>query len=218
MKSHSLFTANVCIALLLLATSSFAQKLDSISAKALYGFAGDDLKILAELDHIDHYKLSFDKQTFSGNSFIVLTTKEYSRGKVVKQDTLISAEAAKEYFSFKKLDSTTKFTLTTKPQGDSVKFLFRILNAQFTKTYKRLNDDAYSLRDGLVTNEEFKRIPLNKTLPLFAYSLPYDDPKQPNARFYCAITANGVQPDKWWETYKIPHYIIVEMKIVSEPQ
>ena len=73
----------------------------------------------------------------------------------------------------------------------------------------------YSLRDGLVTNESFKNIATNTTMPLFVYSLPYEDPKQPGYKYYCALTADGVPPDKWWDKYKVEHYIIVEMKIVT---
>lgn len=195
---------------------TMAQQVDSVRAKAKYGFKNDELKMLAELDRIDYYKLIFDKKTLKGHPFLLLTTKEYSKGKVVKQDTLMYPKYARQFWKFKNIDSNSSITLTTKPQGDSVKFLYRIMGSSFTKTYKRLNDESYSLRDGLVTNEEFKSIPIDKTLPLFAYSLPYDDPKQPGYRFYCVITSNGVPPEKWWETYKIPHFIIVEMKIVSE--
>lgn len=193
-----------------------AQQVDDIKAKAQYGFKNEELKVLAELDQIDHYKVSFEKKTLKGNPFLLFITKEYSKGKVVKQDTLIPPTYAKQFWKFKNIDSNSLITLTTKPQGDSVKFLYRIMDNSFTRTYKRINNELYSLRDGLVTNEEFKSIPVNKTLPLFAYSLPYNDPKKPDYSFYCVITSEGIPPEKWWETYKIPHFIIVEMKIVSE--
>lgn len=193
-----------------------AQQVDSVKAKAEYGFKNNELKILAELDRIDYYKVTFDKKTLKGHPFLLFTTKEYSKGRVVKYDTLIPPTYASQSWKFKDIDSNSIITLTTKPQGDSVKFLYHILGTSFTRFYKRLNNDSYSLRDGLVTNEKFKSIPVDKTLPLFAYTLPYEDPKQPGYSFYCAVTSNGVPPEKWWETYKIPHYIIVEMKIVSE--
>lgn len=194
----------------------YAQHVDSIKAKAEYGFKNEDVKILAQLDRIDYYKVNFQKKTFKGNSYLVLSTKEYLKGKVVRSEQLIPEDFAKQYIKFKNLDSTSTITLTTRPKGDSVLFQYKILDMPpFSKTYKRLNNDQYSLRDGLVTNEEFKSIPLNTTLPLFAYSLPYEDPKQPGYLYYCAITSNGVPPEKWWDAYKIPHYIIVEMKIVT---
>lgn len=197
--------------------NAHAQFLDSIKAKAEYGFKNEDVKILAQLDRIDYYKVSFQKKTFKGNSYLVLSTKEYLKGKVVRSEQLIREDFAKQYVNFKILDSSSTITLTTRPKGDSVLFQYKILDMPpFSRTYKRLNNDQYSLRDGLVTNEEFKSIPLNSTLPLFAYSLPYEDPKQPGYLYYCAITAYGVPPEKWWETYKIPHYVIVEMKIVSK--
>lgn len=193
-----------------------AQAIDSIKAKAEYGFKNEEVKILAQLDHIDYYKVSFQKKQLKGNPYLMFYIKEYLKGKVVKSDELYPADFAKLYYRFKNIDSTTTITLTTKPNGDSVVFMYDILGVALPRTYKRLVSDAYSLRDGLGTNEAFKSIPLNTRLPLFAYSLPYEDPKQPDYRLYCALTANGVQPEKWWDTYKIPHYIIVEMKIVTE--
>ncbi|MGY4385448.1 hypothetical protein ACVWYN_002488 [Pedobacter sp. UYP24] len=193
-----------------------AQSIDSVKAKAEYGFKNEEVKILAELDRIDYYKVSFQKKQLKGNPYLLFTTKEYLKGKIVKSEELIPAEVAKQYYKFKNIDSSTTISLTTKPKGDSVTFLYGILNQRIPRTYKRLADDRYSLRDGLVTNEAFKSIPVNTTLPIFAYSLPYEDPKQPGYLFYCAITANGVPPEKWWDTYKIPHYIIVEIKIVTE--
>ena len=63
----------------------------------------------------------------------------------------------------------------------------------------------------------FKNIPINKTMPFFVYSLPYEDPKRPGYMFYCELTAKGIPPEKWWNKYKVPHFIVVEMKIVDTP-
>ena len=215
MKKKLLSISGMCIAMLCFNLKLVAQQTDSVKAKAEYGFQTDDVKILAELEHIDYYKVSFTPKTLKGQPFLFFTTKEYHKGIVVNRDTLMPQNYASQYLKFKKIDSNTTISLTTKPRGDSVTFLYHIMGWSISRTYKRLRDDSYSLRDGLVTNEAFKAIPVNKTLPLFAYSLPYEDPKQPGYMFYCAITANGVPPEKWWETYKIPHFIIVEMKIVS---
>jgi len=193
-----------------------AQTTDSIMAKAVYGFKNEEVRILAQMEQIDYFKVSFQKKQLKGNSYLMFYTKEYLKGKVLKSEELYPADLAKQYYRFKNVDSTTVITLTTKPKGDSVTFIYGILNNALPRTYKRLVSDSYSLRDGLGTNEAFKNIPLNSQLPLFAYSLPYEDPKQPGYRFYCALTANGVPPEKWWMTYKIPHYIVVEMKIVTE--
>ena len=212
----NLYFFGVLIVSFCITLQCFAQQIDSVRAKAEYGFKNNEVKIIAELERIDHYKVSFANKSFRGNPFLLFTTKEYSEGKVVKHDTLIPISYARQFWKFKTIDSNSLIKLTTKPEGDSVKFLYQILGNNITRKYKRLNDDAYSLRDGLVTNEDFKTIPVGKTLPLFAYSLPYDDPKQPGYLFYCAITANGVPPEKWWDTYKIAHYIIIEMKIVDE--
>lgn len=168
-----------------------------------------------EIDHIDYYKVLLKQPKNIKNSYLFLTTKEYWKGKVSKTDTLLPTEYAKDDLKLNTNDSST-LSLITKPLNDSVLFNYRFLGLSMTKKYKRINSDKYSLRDGLVTDEAFKKIPTNKTIPLFVYSLPYEDPKQPGYQFYCALTANGIPPEKWWDKYKVKHYIVVEMKIVTE--
>lgn len=199
----------------LLSFDAKGQTVDSIMVKANYGFKNDELKMLMRIDHVDYYKVTFQNKKFKGNPYLHFTTKEYLKGVLVKKDTLISLDFAKEYLKFKNVDSTSVLSLVTKPKGDSITFHYNLLGIEFSKNYKRIVRDDYSLRDGLVTNESYKSIPTNSTLPLFVYSLPYEDPKKPGYKFYCALTAEGISPDKWWDKYKVEHYIIVELKIAS---
>lgn len=194
---------------------SIAQTLDSLFAKAEYGSKIKDVQLLMRIDSIDYYRVSFLPKHLKKQTYLMFYTKEYWKGKVVKSDTLFTTEMAKEYLSLKDVDSTKNLSLLTKPKGDSITFHYNLLGLEFKKNYKRKHNDQYSLRDGLVTNEKFKSIPVNKTLPLFVYSLPYEDPKRPGYLFYCELTALGIPPDKWWDKYKIEHYIVVEMNIVS---
>ena len=194
---------------------SKAQTIDSIEAKANYGSTISDVQLLMELDKIDFYKVSFKNFHFD-NGYFLITSKEYLNGKVTKSDTLLSAGYAKKYFTLNKTDTSTTLILITKPLNDSILFNYRISGLSLTRKYKRINSEDYSLRDGLITNEEFKKIPVNRTIPLFVYSLPYEDPKQPGYKFYCALTANGIPPEKWWEKYGVKHYIVVELKILTK--
>jgi hypothetical protein len=192
------------------------QHTDSISARATYGSKIKDVQMLMDIDDIDYYKVGFLDKKLKKNSYLMFYFKEYWKGVVTKNDTLFSKELAHDYLKFESVDSTTVLSLLTKPQGDSVTFHYNLLGTQFELKYKRINSDAYSLRDGLVTNEVYKSIPINTTLPLFVYSLPYKDPKRPGYSLYCELTTNGIPPNKWWEKYKIEHFIVVEMKIVSD--
>lgn len=206
------------LTLLFLAVFSFynvnGQIVDSVQAKAEYGSKIKDLQMLMHLEHTDYYKVNFVKKTFKKAPYLLFTTKEYLKGILVKKDTLVPLDFAKEYLKFKNVDSNTLLSLVTKPKGDSITFHYNLLGFEFSKSYKRILRDDYSLRDGLVTNGSYKNIPVNTTMPLFVYSLPYEDPKRPGYKFYCALTADGVSPDKWWLKYKVEHYIIVELKIV----
>ncbi|MCX2574978.1 hypothetical protein [Pedobacter sandarakinus] len=193
---------------------SKAQTIDSIEAKANYGSKISDVQLLMELENIDYYKVQFKNS--SKSRYLHLVTKEYWNGKVTKCDTLLTAEYAKENFKLKENDTSSTLSLITKPLGDSVLFNYRFLGMSLSRKYRRAKSDQYSLRDGLVTNEKFKKIPTDKIIPLFVYSLPYEDPKQPGYLFYCALTANGVPPEQWWEKYKVRHYIVLEMKIITQ--
>jgi hypothetical protein len=57
-------------------------------------------------------------------------------------------------------------------------------------------------------------IPIGKKTPILAYALPYEDPQKPGRKFYCALTATGVQPEKWGEVYGVKHYIIFYLEIL----
>nr|WP_276898049.1 hypothetical protein [Pedobacter kyonggii] len=192
-----------------------AQSIDSVEAKANYGSAVSDVQLLMESDNIDYYKIQFKRSNLK-SSYLFLTTKEYWNGKVAKSDTLQQLPYAKENFNITNIDTNSMLSLITKPLKDSVLFTYRFKGMMLKRKYKRISTDDYSLRDGLVTSEKFKKIPVNKTIPLFVYSLPYEDPKQPGYLFYCALTADGVPPEKWWDKYKVKHFIVVEMKIVTE--
>jgi hypothetical protein len=192
-----------------------AQTTDSIEAKANYGSKINDVQLLMDLEHIDVYRVHFKNPNIK-KSYLFLTTQEYWNGKVTKADTLLPIEYARENFKFNSEDTVSILSLITKPLKDSVIFNFNFLGVRLNRQYSRIISNDYSLRDGLVTNETFKKIPINKTIPLFVYSLPYEDPKQPGYQFYCALTANGVPPEQWWKKYKIKHFIVVEMKIVTQ--
>ncbi len=192
-----------------------AQNTDSIEARADYGSTIDDIQLLMELDKIDLYKVHF-KNVHSQNGYFLITSKEYWNGIETISDTLLSADYAKKYFTVDKNDTAATFTLITKPLNDSIIFNYRYSGLRVTRKYKRINRDDYSLRDGIITGEEFRKIPVNQTIPLFVYSLPYENPEQPGYKFYCALTADGVPPEKWWDKYKVEHYIVVSIKIVAD--
>lgn len=196
--------------------NAVGQTVDSIKARAEYGSKIKDVQMLMRIDHMDYYKVTFTEKTLEKNAYLFFTTKEYWKGVLVKTDTLVSNALAKEYLKFNQVDSTTTLSLVTKPKDDSITFHYNLLGVELSKRYKRINRDDYSLRDGLVTNESYKNIPTNTNLPLFVYSLPYEDIRQPGYKFYCALTADSVPPDKWWDKYKVEHYVIVEMKIITK--
>lgn len=195
--------------------TSNAQQADSIKIKADYGSKIEELRLLMDLDRIDYYKLHFDNTT-AKNLYVLFTTKEYWNGKVTKVDTLLPEEYAKESMHIKSNDTSFTLSLMTKPVQDSIIFKYATPRSSMERKYKIGKSNNYSLRDGLISNEKFKKVALNTTTPVFVYSLPYKDPKKPNYLFYCALTADGVPPEQWWQKYNISHYIVVEMKILPK--
>lgn len=195
--------------------SGIAQNIDSVEAKSVYGSKISDVQLLMDLEHIDIYKVNFKNQKLT-NGYLLLTTNEYLCGKLTKTDTLLPSKYAKESFKLGINDSISILTLITKPLNDSVAFHFNFAGVGIVRKYARINTNSYSLRDGLVTNETFKKIPTNKAVPLFVYSLPYEDPKWPGYQFYCALTSDGIPPDKWFEKYRVKHLIVVQLQIATK--
>lgn len=211
MKLKFIFT----ISIILLWVISNAQTTDSVEVKSSYGSKIGEVQLLMDLDHIDFYKVYFKRNKFP-TSYLLLTTKEYWNGQVKKVDTLLTVERAREHLKINESDSVSTLSLITKPHNDSVLFSFNFLGINLKRTYRRMNSDFYSLRDGIMSFDRFRKTPVDKTVPLFVYSMPYQDPNYPDMLFYCALGADGVPPDKWWEKYKVKHYIVVEMKIVTK--
>ncbi len=198
---------------LVIVTNIFCQISDSTALRINYGSEIYEVQELFRLEQIDYFKISLNDKNLI-DKYIILKTKEYWRGKLTKENFLVPAEYVKEFMKIPSFDTSFMFTLMTKPYVDSITFSYNY-QGNLTRKYKRNSSSEYSLREAINSNGEYVLVPVDKYFPLFVYSMPYVDPKQPNYRFYCKLTANGVQPEDWWKVYKVEHYVIVEIKIVT---
>ena len=198
---------------LVIVTNIFCQIRDSTALRINYGSEIYEVQELFRLEQFDFFKISLNDKNLI-DKYIILKTKEYWQGKLTKENFLVPAEYVKEFMNIPSFDTSFIFTLMTKPYVDSITFSYNY-QGNLTRKYKRNSSSEYSLREAINSNGEYVLVPVNKYFPLFVYSMPYVDPKQPNYRFYCKLTANGVQPEDWWKVYKVEHYVIVEIKIVT---
>lgn len=199
---------------LIIVTNIFCQTRDSTELRINYGSEIYEVQELFRLEQIDYFKIFLNDKNLI-DKYIILKTKEYWRGKLTKENFLVPTEYVKEFMKIPNFDTSFMFTLITKPYVDSITFSYNF-QGNLTRKYKRNNSSEYSLREAINSNGEYVSVPVDKYFPLFVYSMPYVDPEQPNYRFYCKLTANGVQPEDWWKVYKVEHYIIVEIKIVTK--
>src|SRR5690606_11946933 len=137
-------------------------------------------------------------------------------GELTSSDTLLSPAQARQLMNLNKLDSMTSLIVYTQSKEDSLKYTIRYRNVNISGIRKRINSEQYSLRYTQLNPGKTIAVPINTSIPMLVYSLPYVDPAQPNVQKYCELTSEGVPPEKWWEKYKVQHFIIFEFTFVTE--
>lgn len=185
-----------------------AQAIDSTRFGIGYGPSSADLKDLFLFEGIDYFNISFSDPKLQGKRF-VLTSKEYQDKQLVRVDTVTKK------VQYGSADSTLAFrVIARKTKADTVAFTFFFPQFLINRHYHTTSSNAYSLRSP-AKGGSTKPVPapIGKGFPLLAYSLPYADPQQPGFLFYCQLSEEGVPPEKWGETYGVPHYIVFELNI-----
>ncbi|GAB3816348.1 hypothetical protein GCM10028895_11460 [Pontibacter rugosus] len=121
-----------------------------------------------------------------------------------------------EAFAFGEADSIFQFKfISHQPEKKLTHFLLQFDRVGLNPKYKSNKTDLYSLRDATGSLGDPVRVPLNSSFPLFVYSLPYVDPKQPDLYQYCALTQDAVPPSEWGSKYGVKHYIVFELEIAN---
>ena len=203
------------LALLLLNYSpTFAQKTaDSTVVKIDYGFENTETIDLGRALHLEYFKVSF-KDSLLNKRVFKFVMREYRNGKLALEEDFLAGSTPRSFYQY---DDKQGFELRLLARPASEKSLqINFFFPRFSR-FKRFESeegksDQYSLRDNNSRAGKVK-VPLGKPFAFFTYSLPYEDPKNPGWLQYCALTADGVAPEKWGEKYGVQHYVVLELTI-----
>lgn len=197
-----------------LTISSYGQtSTDSTVLKINYGSTDKEFFEYLQFMGVDKYSISINDTTLK-DKIVHVRLREFTNGKVTRTEDFVEQErSSKMLYGFAKKDTSYDFRVwTRKLSMDSIEIYFRFYRHGVVKKFKIESSNSYSLRNPIMLSNKVYKTPKNSFSPFLVYSLPYEDPASPGFYKYCALTADGVAPEKWGEVYKVPHYILLEIK------
>ena len=201
-------------ALLLNGGLAFAQKKpDSTLVQIDYGFENTETTDLGRALNLEYFKINF-KDSLLNKHVFKFVMREYRNGKLALEEDFLAGSTPRSFYQY---DDKQGFSLRLLARTLSEKALqlnFFFPRFSRVKRFESVENKSYqySLRDNNAGGGKV-RVPIGKPFPFFTYSLPYEDPKNPGWLQYCALTADGVAPEKWGEKYGVQHYVVLELTI-----
>lgn len=183
----------------------YSQSPDSITIKVNWGVESKELQDLYRFENVDYFTIHTQGEIVKGKHYKVIV-KEYWNNKLAGTDTVVDTKRRSMPLTTNEL---TFRLMSRKTESDSVKLMCLFPNFQIARKYKTTTSNTYSLRDA--SNGKAISHQVNKPITLFAYSLPYKDPKQPGWLLYCELSREGIPPEKWGEKFGIEHYITMDL-------
>jgi hypothetical protein len=195
----------VAFFLLLTVNHAYSQKQDSLQVKINWGVESKELQDFYRFENLDYFLINTQGAIIKGKYYKIIL-KEYWHKNLLRTDTLVNTRKMKmplkaEELSFK--------LMSKKVEPDSVKLMLIFPNFMIGRKYKTTKANTYSLRD--ISNGKAIHHHISKPLTLFAYSLPYQDPKQPGWLLYCELSKEGIPPEKWGKKFNIEHYLTLDI-------
>jgi superfamily I DNA and/or RNA helicase len=173
-----------------------------------YGSKNAEINSLMSFQNIAVENISFESPEIKGK-FYEVNLNEYKKGKLIKTKNLIDLNIV----DYLKIDSTfTSFKFFSKIENDKIIFYIQSLyisSENMTFNLEKGKGSKYVLKDFLVT-DGFTYVPIDKEFPILAIITPVKINERESS--YCEVAQSGVEPDKYWEKFKIPHYFVITMK------
>ena len=167
-----------------------------------YGSKNAEVTNILQFQNIEYFRAKFAGENLKGKYFSMYC-KEMWDGKVKKLDTLINSKQNPHIGRIQ--DDTLSLTVFGNRIEDKLKLFFKLPMVGIVHKYDAIESDAYSLR---AVGVDIK-IKSNVAFPAFVYMLPYE---RGNWKMYCAVEDSGEVVEEWGKKFKIPHYLIFEMK------
>ena len=177
-----------------------AQKLDSITVKAVFGSTNPEMQELMEFLGVERHHIELNDPKLAGKLFH-LTSQEYRNGVAQPEQDIFGFARHKEA---SQVDSTGKlafdvYARTVDPT--TIEAFFRLLRAGQRKTFKVKADDAgrYSFRTDILSYKNQKAtIPIGKKFPFLVHTLPYD---KDGFSYYCTVAQGNLPVTDWYKQW-----------------
>jgi hypothetical protein len=198
----------ILLFLVISTNSMFSQ--ENIKMKIKSAVVDNDLRNILNFENIDLSKIELSGKELIGKNYQI-NIKEYKNGKLTSTSELFESSS---YELFKIKNKIFKFTLLTKiidktklkialkfDRFGSKTLFFDLTNTKF----------PYVMKDFLGQKGEVE-ISLDKVFYITSIISPtmHED----GSGSYCEVVQNG-NPEELGEKFKIPHYFLVEMKIIN---
>ena len=185
---------------------TFGQSNAIIETKRGLNF--NDLQNILYFEGINYQKFSIQSDSLKGKDYQVII-KEFQLGKLSKTDTVFNSKEL-EYFRIK-ADTLNFAVLTRMTEAGLFKFQIQFDGFSSDRKYPvaAANKDKFTLKSFFGPKT---KLPVNlKGLNYFlAYMTPYVRPDKSEA--YCEVAQSGIDPEKLYDKYKIPHYFLVAIR------
>ena len=194
------------LAICLLASAGYSQTDATIEVDRASRPA--DLQQLMYFEGIGLERLKIRSPELKGKNFSILI-KEFKNGKLTRTETAFNSKED-EYFRIK--SDTLEFSVLSKMSDTSefkLQFQFPGYSAARKFSVDPRNKDTFALKNFFGPKTQLP-IDLKGTNYFLAYMMPYVRPDKSSA--YCEVAQAGLDPEKLYDTYKIPHYFLAAIK------
>jgi len=184
---------------------SYGQTTAVVQTKS--GLSFDDLQHLLYFEGISNEKFTIKSDSLMGKDY-QLIIKEFKKGKLAKVDTVFNSKEL-EYFRIKS-DSLSFAVLTKMFDLNYFKIQFQFSGFSSDRKYQVLPTEKEKFTLKSFVGPKPLSIHLNGLNYLLAYMMPYVRPDKSEA--YCEVAQSGIDPEKLYDKYKIPHYFLIGIK------
>ncbi len=195
------------VSLSILGSYVYAQNTATMISKPGLNFK--DLQHILYFEGIDLQKFNIKSPELKGKNFQIII-KEYQKGALTKTDTVFNSKED-EYFRIK-TDSLNFAVLTKMHDRNYFKIQFQFDGFSSARKYNVAPEtmEKFTLKSFFGAKPQLP-IVLSKLNYVLAYMMPYV--REDKSEVYCEVAQSGINPEKLYEQYKLPHYFLIGINV-----
>ena len=206
----------------------YSQAPDSTDIHLKYGFKDKETGLMAEILNIGKITLTFSDTAMIGKKFMLIKA-EYVDGKKVSEepfvkcgeesqtvivdgDTIVYLSNMCDKIKFRKNDSSLIIhILCDNSKEDNARIIVRYPPLLFDINFEKKVDENYTFQDVLACGDYSGKIPVNRKIPIIAYTPPFD--MGGGSKGYCILNLKPVE--EWHKHFKLKHYLVFYLEIMD---